>query len=152
MLFGEAEYSSWLPTSAYGDTGERNGFVRSVLPGGSGGGTDLLDALAIDENERRNTGAQPMNEVVPLPDLTPSAGTLAHMQGVQVPAMPLKTPAERTQFNAMWLKFAREDGGLDFDGFALAWNKPVASMEEGSIPVKPIFRKSAGHLEAYWKQ
>ncbi|CAN0473067.1 unnamed protein product [Scytosiphon promiscuus] len=66
--------------------------------------------------------------------------------------MPVKTPAERSQFNAMWLTFAREDGGLDFDGFALAWNKPVASMEEGTIAVKPIFRKSAGHLKAYWKQ
>lgn len=150
MLFGEAEYSSWLPTNAYGDTGERNGFIRSVVPGGGGGGTDLLDALAIDGNESDNAG--PMNEVVPLPDLTPSAGTLAQMQGVQVPAMPVKTPAERSQFNAMWLTFAREDGGLDFDGFALAWNKPVASMEEGTIAVKPIFRKSAGHLKAYWKQ
>ena len=91
-----------------------------------------------------------MNEAVPLPDPTPSVGTLAQMQGVQVPAVPIKSLAERAQFNAMWLKFAREDGGLDFDGFALAWNKPVAStrMEEGAIPVKLIFRKSAGHLKA----
>lgn len=94
MFFGEAKYSSWLPTSDYGDTRERNGFSRSVLPGGSGAGTDLLDALALGGNESDNIGAKRMNEVVPLPDLTPSAGTLAHMRGIQAPAMPLKVPAK----------------------------------------------------------
>lgn len=71
----------WLPTSAYSDTGERNRFVRSALPGEAEGGSDLLDALAIGGNESDNAGAQLMNEAVPLPDPTPSAGILAHMQG-----------------------------------------------------------------------
>ena len=152
MLFAAAEYSKMPPTRAYGEPGVRNRFVRSVLLEGTAGGTDLLHALAFGGNEIENTGAQPTNEVVPLLDLISSAGTLAHMQEVQVPSIPLKTPAERIEFHAIGSNFAREDSGLDFDHFALAWNRPVASIEQGSTSVKPVFRKSAGHVKAYWKQ
>ena len=71
-----------MPTNAYSDTRERSGFVRSVPEGG--GGVILLDDSKLDEQE--NDG-----EAVPLPDLTQSAASLAIMQGVQVPAMPVST-------------------------------------------------------------
>ena len=41
---------------------------------------------------------------------------------------------------------------LDFDAFALEWNKDVSAMEEGKTPVVPIFRKTAASLKAYWKK
>ncbi|CAM9749860.1 unnamed protein product [Pylaiella littoralis] len=37
-LYGNAKYSDWLPTSAYADTGERCGFVRSIFASNGGGG------------------------------------------------------------------------------------------------------------------
>eukprot|EP00904_Undaria_pinnatifida_P008491 jgi/Undpi1/4772/HiC_scaffold_18.g08125.m1 len=79
MLFGKAKYSSWVPTNAYSDTGERSGFVRSVPEGG--GGVESLDDSELD-------GQESDGEAAPLPDLTQSAAALAIMQGVQVPAMP----------------------------------------------------------------
>ena len=35
-LFGEAEYPEHVPVCAYEDTGERSGFVKSVIPGADG--------------------------------------------------------------------------------------------------------------------
>ncbi|CAN0490432.1 unnamed protein product [Hapterophycus canaliculatus] len=53
------------------------------------------------------------------------------------------------------MEFVRPAGRqslLDFDRFALEWNKAVSLMEEGKSAVIPIFRKTAGHLKAYWTQ
>lgn len=145
MLFGQAKYSTWVPTSAYRDTGERSGFVRSVFEGG--GGSESLEGSVLDELENR--------VAVPLEELTPSAAELAGMQGVQVPSMPISTSFERTKFDGMWMQFANPGSGqsfLDFDAFALEWNKSVSAMEEGKSPVVPIFRKTAASLKAHWKK
>ena len=109
--------------------------------------------MTIHGDEHGNVSAQPMNEDVPLSDLTPSAAALARMQGVQVPAVPIKTKAELSKFDGMWLTYSREHGrDLGCDGFALAWNEPLSSMEVRNSPAEPIFRKSAGHLKSCWKQ
>ena len=124
MLFGKAKYSSWVPTKAYSDTGERSGFVRSVPEGG--GGVESLEDTELDGQE--NDG-----EAVPLPELTQSAAALANMQGVQVPAMPVSTAYERTKFGEMWMTYARASRSqsfLDFDAFAIEWNKAVSAIEE----------------------
>ena len=124
MLFRKAKYSSWVPTNAYKDTGERSGFVRSILEGG--GEEESLDESELDGQE--NDG-----EAVPLPDPTQSAAALAIMHGVQVPAMPVSTACERTKFGEMWLTFARASGSQscpDFDAFAIEWNKAVYAIEE----------------------
>ena len=146
MLSGKAKYSSWVPTNAYSDTGERSGLVRSVPEGG--GGVESLEDTELDGQE--NDG-----EAVPLPELTQSAAALANMQGVQVPAMPVSTTYERTQFGEMWMTYARASGWqsfLDFDAFAIEWNKAVSAIEEDKSPAVPIFRKTAASLKAYWKK
>lgn len=155
MLFGTAKYSEWLPTSAYGDTGERCGFVRSILSNGGGGGSDSLEDDIVGGDDGWDVDENNAGEAVPLPDLTLSAATLANMQGVQVPHMPVGSAAERAKFDGMFLRFVMEDGGqslLDFDRFALEWNTAVSDMEEGKSAVSPIFRKTAGHLKAHWKR
>jgi len=147
MLFGQAKYSTWVPTSAYSDTGERSGFMRSVFPGGAG--SESLEGTDLGELENGDT-----SEAVPLDELTQSAADLASMQGVQVPSMPVGTALEKDKFNGMWLKFAGAGGHsfVDFDAFALAWNTDVTAMEEGRSAVVPIFRKTAAALKAYWKK
>lgn len=147
MLFGKAKYSTWVPTGAYRDTGERSGFVRNVP---EGGGSERLEESELDGLESSG-----FSEVVPLEELTQSAAALASMQGVQVPSTPVNTAAERTKFNDMWMRFARANASqsfLDFDAFALEWNKSVSDMEDGKTPVVSIFRKTAASLNAYWKK
>lgn len=146
MLFGKAKYSSWVPTNAYRDTGERSGFVRSVPEGVVG--VESLEDPEVDGQENHS-------EAVPLPELTQSAAALASMQRVQVPAMPVSTAYERTKFGEMWMTYARSGGSqsfLDFDAFALEWNKAVSAIEEEKSPAVPIFRKTAASLKAYWKR
>ena len=146
MLFGKAKYSSWVPTNAYSDTGERSWFVRSVPE--RLGGVESLENPEVDGQENNN-------EAVPLPELTQSAASLASMQRVQVPATPVSTAYERSKFGEMWMAYARADGSqsfLDFDAFAIEWNKAVSAIEEEKSPAVPIFRKTAASLKAHWKK
>lgn len=148
MLFGQAKYPTWVPTSAYRDTGERSGFVRSVSEGG--GGSESLEGTDFGELETSE-----ISEAVPLEELTQSAADLASMQGVQVPAMPVSNSVERAKFDGMWMNFTNQDSPrsfVDFDALALEWNKSVSAMEEGKSPVVPIFRKTAASLKAHWKK
>ncbi|CAM9356026.1 unnamed protein product [Ectocarpus sp. 12 AP-2014] len=120
-LYGKAKYSQWLPTSAYGDTGERSGFVRSIFPSDvGGGGTDsVLEILGGAEKSNMD----PASEAVPLPELTGSAARLAKMQGVQVPHMPVTSAAEKSKFGDMWLRFVAPAGSrLCSTSTALQWN------------------------------
>lgn len=69
--------------------------------------------------------------------------------------MPVTTAAEMNKFNDMWMGFVNPAGGqsmLDFNSFVLEWNQAVSDMEEGKSEVTPIFRKTAGHLQSYWKK
>ncbi|CAN0373172.1 unnamed protein product, partial [Pylaiella littoralis] len=51
-LYGNAKYPDWLPTSAYADTGERCGFVRSIFAsnGGGGGIAPMEEILGGEDN------------------------------------------------------------------------------------------------------
>lgn len=155
-LYGNAKYSDWLPTSAYADTGERCGFVRSIFASnGGGGGIAPVEEILGGED---NCGLEPPSggEVIPLPELTGSAASLAKMQGVQVPHVPVSSPAEIKKFNRTWMKFvdpSRKTSVVDFDRFALEWNKTVSVMEEeDAATIIPIFRKTAGQLKSYWNE
>lgn len=68
--------------------------------------------------------------------------------------MPISNSTEHAKFESMWMQFARPEGQsfLDFNGFALEWNKTVSAMEEGRSPVVPIFRKTVASLKAHWKK
>ena len=87
MLFGKPEYSQHVPVSAYEDTGERSGFVTSILPGLDG--TDFEGGI-VD------------NHLMPSDLFTGSVAGLGEMQGVQVASMPVTTEAERQTFRGMW--------------------------------------------------
>ena len=155
MLFGDAKYPNWVPTSAYGDTGERNGFVRSILPKCDEGGVEGVEEMgAVDLGT--SDFEHPGSEAVPLPELTRSAATLANMQGVHVPHMPVCTPAEISWFSDTFMRYVVNKEGrqsfLDFDLYSLKWDERVASMESGKTQVVGIFRKTAAHLRAHWKQ
>ncbi|CAN0157123.1 unnamed protein product [Scytosiphon promiscuus] len=154
-LYGKAKYSDWLPTSAYADTGERSGFVQSIFAVDvDGEGVDSLGNIAGGDDDC-GLDSPSVGKAIPLPELTESAAALAEMQGVQVPHMPITSPAEKEKFNGMWMRFVGPAGRqslLDFDSFALEWNKVVSLMEEGKTAVSPVFRKTAGHLRAYWKK
>lgn len=147
MLFSKAKYSTWVPTNAYSDTGERSGFLQSVLEG-AGGRESRVDT-ELDEPESDAFG-----EAVPLPELTQSAAALASMQRVQVPAMPVSTAYGRDKFDDMWMAYARADGSqsfLDVDAFAIDWNKAVSAIDDEESPAS-VFWKTAASLRAYWKK
>ena len=104
MLFGDAKYPNWVPTSAYGDTGERSGFVLSILPKCDEGGVEGVEEMgAVDLGT--SDFEHPGSEAVPLPELTRSAATLANMQGVHVPHMPVCTPAEISWFSDTFMRY-----------------------------------------------
>jgi len=128
---------------------QRHGGTQRVCPEPEGGGgVESLEDTELDGQE--NDG-----EAVPLPELTQSAAALANMQGVQVPAMPVSTAYERTKFGEMWMTYARASGSqsfLDFDAFAIEWNKAVSAIEEDKSPAVPIFRKTAASSKAYRKK
>ena len=47
--------------------------------------------------------------------------------------MPVSTAYERTKFGEMWMTYARASRSqsfLDFDAFAIEWNKAVSAIEE----------------------
>ncbi len=152
QLYGSPKYPDWLPTSAYADTGERSGFVRSVFSS-EAGVVDLVDEI---EGGSDNCGLDSPSpaEVVPFSELTESAATLAKMQGVLVPHMPVTTAAEVKKFSDDFMKFLGTGGysAVNFNSMALDWNQAVSDMEKGKIEVAPIFRKTAGHLQTYWKK
>lgn len=153
LLFGKGKYSSWLPTGAYRDTGERNGFVRSELPAMDGEDVEL----PLEGGPAIGVASQMVDEADALADLTASSASLAAMQGVYVPTMPISTDAERQKFRDMWLGFLKEGGqsALDFSEFARAWNKSLGSggqKDKGISDAGHVFRKTAGQLKAYWKK
>lgn len=141
ILFGEAQNASWVPTSAYRDTGERSGFASSIL------------AQDDDGEDAADEACAGVDEVLPLEGVIASATTLGEMQGFMIPAVPLTTMAERTKFDSDFSKYIDCGGrqnSLNFDRFALEWNQSVELMEESKGAVPPIFRKTATHLKTYW--
>lgn len=80
---------------------------------------------------------------IPFTELTQAAAAVAGMQRVQVPSAPVSTADERTKFGDVWMTFARVWIAvysrlrrvrallLDFDAFALEWDKDVSAMAEG---------------------
>lgn len=155
QLYGTPKYPDWLPASSYADTGERSGFVRSVFSSdGRGGAVDSVEEI-VGGSDNCGLDSPSPGELVPLKELTESAATLAKMQGVLVPHMPVTTDAEKKKFNEMWMGFVNPGRGqslLDFNSFVLHWNQAVLDMEEGKTEVTPVFRKTVGHLQAYWKK
>ena len=138
-LFGEAEYPEHVPVCAYEDTGERKGFVTSVIPGADGQReTELEDGVGVGD------GAA-------LDFMTVSAADLADMEGVRVASMKVSTAEERAKFSEMWATYATTSSRRD--KMAVDWNADVDNMiKAGKDAIRPIFRKTAGHLEQYWKQ
>ena len=86
-------------------------------------------------------------------ELYPSAARLGEMQGVLIPAVKVSTDAERKKFRDMWHAHLVPGGRslLDFPAFTLEWNADVQQIEEGKMPLAPIYRKTQSHLELYWK-
>lgn len=148
-LHGAPKYHDWLPASAYADTGERSGFVRSVFLS-EGGWTRSRKIVGGSDNSGLDSPCPA--EVVPRGELTESAAALAKMQGV-LPHMPVTTPAEVKKFNNDFMKFlgGGRQSALDFDKFVPDWNQSVSDMEESKTEVTTFFRKTAGHLQTYWK-
>ena len=80
------------------------------------------------------------------------------MEGVRVASMKVRTEEERIKFSQTWPTFATASAthttaSARWDKMAIDWNADVdAIVKAGNDAIKPIFRKTASHLEQYWKQ
>ena len=80
-----------------------------------------------------------------------SAADLSDMEGVRVASMKVRTAEEREKISEMWVTYANTVGR--WDKMAVEWNRDVDDMiKAGKDAIRPISRKTAGHLEQYWKQ
>ena len=135
-LFGKATFSDWIPTGAFADTGERDGFEKSELLGDS---SEDVPCAGVE----KRAGIE----------LSPSAVRLGEMQGVIFPAVKVSTDAERKKIRDMWHAHLVPGGRslLGLPAFTLEWNADVQQIEEGKVPFEPFYRKTQSHLEPYWK-
>lgn len=94
-----------------------------------------------------------VDKAVPLEGIMPSAATLGEMQGFMVQALPVNNNAERAKIDKEWMKYYEAGSGvndLNFDWFALDWNKGIEQIEKGGNQVVPMSRETAGQLKTYW--
>ena len=72
-------------------------------------------------------------------------------------SMKVRTDEERIKFLQMWPTFATAIAthttvSARWDKIAIDWNADVDAMvKAGMDAIKPILRKTARHLEQYWK-
>lgn len=79
---------------------------------------------------------------------------LANMPGVQVPSMPVYSEAERAKHYDMLLSFPIKDWGqsfLDFDRFALGWNKDVRVEHGGRQESRDSLFQEDSRTSEVWR-
>ena len=86
--------------------------------------------------------------------MTDSMAGLGQMQDVRVASMKVRTAEERRRFSDMWPSYMNRGGRstVDWDRMAVDWNADVEKMVAGGNAIKPIFRKTVGHLQQHWRR